>query len=546
LYARYFLKFAPSNDVSWRQELVMAESNREQIAKLEAIYAKNPGGRVFTHLADAYRKAGELDRARSILQAGIVQHPDYASAHVVMGRIQMDLGALVEAAQTFLRVLELDPENRVALRALGDLARRDRPAEALVHYRELQALDPSDEDLTELIEILDQQLQKASDPSTDGPEAESRGGQPWVEPVVLAGTSQLPPERDRIEGEPVAPPEAGLAEGEFASYDAAEPPGAGLVTALPSSWPEPYEIDELFSGTANEHRTVDGVKRDLPTETLAELYRTQGFYARSGEVYRALLQRRPDDPHLRRRLQEVEELERRAREPVTDLRLVTNPTTIRPAGRRPESADLPAGEFPSAEAEEAWVEGLASAWTREAGADPQAAPYAWDPEPEEDAGGATLLNYLSGVLSWQPTGQTGPRQHSERTAGSAREPDDSVARGSADESEPKYGPNWWGGELPSWAEPNGSPGTEGARGSDRVAPAQSAGNARRGGSEPGAQSAPRDGVEDAFEEWFAPDVAPAAAELPVEGLDQVPAGAEEDESDEDLEMFRSWLQSLKR
>jgi hypothetical protein len=42
----------------------MAESHREEIAKLEALYAGNPGGRVFVHLADAYRKAGEHERAR--------------------------------------------------------------------------------------------------------------------------------------------------------------------------------------------------------------------------------------------------------------------------------------------------------------------------------------------------------------------------------------------------------------------------------------------------------------------------------------------------
>ncbi|HSL69256.1 MAG TPA: tetratricopeptide repeat protein, partial [Longimicrobiales bacterium] len=126
----------------------MAESNREEIAKLEALYANNPGGRVFTHLAEAYRKAGELDRARRILEDGIGRHADSASAHVVLGRVLQDQGAVVDAANAFQRVLELDPENRVALRSLGDLSRSaGQRDEALGYYRQLQSLDPGDDDL---------------------------------------------------------------------------------------------------------------------------------------------------------------------------------------------------------------------------------------------------------------------------------------------------------------------------------------------------------------------------------------------------------------
>mgnify|MGYP006202799619 CR=1 FL=1 len=53
----------------------MPESSRDEIAKLEALYANNPEGRVFTHLAEAYRKAGELDRARAILEDGLFVDP---------------------------------------------------------------------------------------------------------------------------------------------------------------------------------------------------------------------------------------------------------------------------------------------------------------------------------------------------------------------------------------------------------------------------------------------------------------------------------------
>jgi len=130
----------------------MNDSHREEIAKLEALYASNPEGRVFTHLAEAYRKAGQLDRARSILDSGLQRHPDYASAHVVLGRVLSDAGDQAGSAHEFRRVLELDRHNLVALRSLGDLAASgDHAEEALYYYGELAILDPNDMVLQEEI-----------------------------------------------------------------------------------------------------------------------------------------------------------------------------------------------------------------------------------------------------------------------------------------------------------------------------------------------------------------------------------------------------------
>lgn len=134
----------------------MPEPHRDEIAKLEALFAANPDGRIFTHLAEAYRKAGELTRARETVEQGLERHAEYPSAHVVLGRVLWDLGEVDGAGQAFRRVLELDPENRVALRALGDLARETgRAAEALDHYRALLLLDPSDMEVEELTRTVE-------------------------------------------------------------------------------------------------------------------------------------------------------------------------------------------------------------------------------------------------------------------------------------------------------------------------------------------------------------------------------------------------------
>lgn len=137
----------------------MAEAHREEIAKLEALYAAHPEGRVFTHLAEAYRRAGQLDRAREILEDGLRRHPDYSSAHVVFGRVQMDRGETDGAAAAFRRVLELDRHNLVALRSLGDLAvRAGDNAAAVGYYRDLIALDPTDDRLRLAVSRLEEAL----------------------------------------------------------------------------------------------------------------------------------------------------------------------------------------------------------------------------------------------------------------------------------------------------------------------------------------------------------------------------------------------------
>ncbi|HUF13146.1 MAG TPA: hypothetical protein VMN78_08610 [Longimicrobiales bacterium] len=119
---------------------------RDEIARLEAMHAANPAGRVFAHLAEACRKRGELERAREVLHEGLQRHPHYASAHVVLGRVLLDLIDPKGADEAFHRVLELDPHNMVALRARGDIAHAaGSKQDALRYYRELNSIDPSDE-----------------------------------------------------------------------------------------------------------------------------------------------------------------------------------------------------------------------------------------------------------------------------------------------------------------------------------------------------------------------------------------------------------------
>jgi tetratricopeptide (TPR) repeat protein len=185
----------------------MPETHREEIAKLEALYAAHPEGRVFTHLAEAYRKSGDLERARQILEDGLARHADYSSAHVVLGRVRIDLGDTAGAADAFRRVLELDRHNLVALRTLGEInAGEGRLAEALRYYRDLVALDPTDDRLRITVSRLEAEVRGAP-AATVTPPADTPIREEPVEELAAVLPEPKPPEPEPVEAVPPSEPE---------------------------------------------------------------------------------------------------------------------------------------------------------------------------------------------------------------------------------------------------------------------------------------------------------------------------------------------------
>ncbi|HEX8452824.1 MAG TPA: HD domain-containing phosphohydrolase [Longimicrobium sp.] len=123
----------------------MADTSRSQLRKLKEEYARNPGSRVFVHLAEAHRKAGELKQAQQVLTEGLRRHGDYPSGLVVLARVLADQGEDERAAAVWRDVVRLDPENIVALRALGDIAEAaGRRVEAMQLYRRVVRLENGD------------------------------------------------------------------------------------------------------------------------------------------------------------------------------------------------------------------------------------------------------------------------------------------------------------------------------------------------------------------------------------------------------------------
>jgi tetratricopeptide (TPR) repeat protein len=235
-----------------------------EIDKLRARYNENPKGRNFAPLADAYRKARQLDEAIALCNEGLQYHPDYVSAHIVLGRCLIDKKDDVAAETSFRRVLELDPENIIALKMLSDIALRSgRPHEAVDWLTRLLQVDPMNGEAAEALSVARGQLASPapialeraesvsfeSGPAAAGaPVAITIPELPVVSPAAEVGAASTPPPEITE-----APTEA-LAKPEFRiSAPIAAPPASG------DGGLESYDGTIDFSGVEQDAAPIEGI-----------------------------------------------------------------------------------------------------------------------------------------------------------------------------------------------------------------------------------------------------------------------------------------------
>ena len=264
---------------------------QSEIEQLEQRFAENPQGRVFAHLADLYRQAGRLEEAEALVVEGLKRHPNYVSAYLVLGRVYADWRRHDQAGAQFARVLELDAQNLVALRALGDLAaERGFWEEARTWYERVLQIDPYNEEAKDALgKLPTAAAEPAEAPKEAGKPAEAEsdavaGYSRYGEELLDAGTERP--------GEPAAPEAARSDEaGDTGAAAAQEPPARPAEEALAPARPARPEEPE------GEVTPV--------TETMAELYAEQGLFEDAIEIYRELQARRPEEPRFARRIEEL-------------------------------------------------------------------------------------------------------------------------------------------------------------------------------------------------------------------------------------------------
>ena len=123
----------------------MTESLEQEIQKLRSLFwsERDPEGRGFASLADAYRRAGDVKQALDLLADGLSRHPEFTPGHVVAARLYVEQGMVEEGEMAARRALDLDEENVHALTWLAQaLQGKDKPEEAAQVRDRLLALDP--------------------------------------------------------------------------------------------------------------------------------------------------------------------------------------------------------------------------------------------------------------------------------------------------------------------------------------------------------------------------------------------------------------------
>lgn len=125
-----------------------------RIDELKKKFDENPR-RYFASLANEYRKAGDLDQALFICQEYLPQQPGHMSGHIVLAQTLYEMGRLPEAKAEFEAALALDPENLIALRHLGDIARQSGdPRTARNWYQRVLEADPRNAEIVDVLATL--------------------------------------------------------------------------------------------------------------------------------------------------------------------------------------------------------------------------------------------------------------------------------------------------------------------------------------------------------------------------------------------------------
>lgn len=234
-----------------------------RLDELKKKFDENPR-RYFAPLANEHRKSGDLDEAISLCRAHLPQQPAHISGHIVLGQALFEAGQSGESCAVFQTALELDPENLIALRYLGDIARHagDVPT-ARSWYTRVLEVDPRNDEIAQLVRELD--APQASAPPAEEPHAASpaAGSNAATEPARAPGVAAP---------EPVAAPASSPAENaRFAPLeqidvdaDMMSLAGEPMAEAPPNSSAQAQEAvaaDEDWDATSP---TVDLPMLDIP------------------------------------------------------------------------------------------------------------------------------------------------------------------------------------------------------------------------------------------------------------------------------------------
>ncbi|MFQ6131585.1 MAG: tetratricopeptide repeat protein [Armatimonadota bacterium] len=131
-------------------------TNLERIREYGQALQRDPDTLAFALLADVFREEGMYREALDVCQRGLERHPDYITAHIIMGQIHEDLQELDQAIEEYQAALRLDPGNLVARRALGRiLLAQGELEQARTQLEHVLFANPADDEAGELLAMAE-------------------------------------------------------------------------------------------------------------------------------------------------------------------------------------------------------------------------------------------------------------------------------------------------------------------------------------------------------------------------------------------------------
>jgi tetratricopeptide (TPR) repeat protein len=125
------------------------------IRRYEERLAKDPASLGFALLADLYRKAGRVDDAVAVCRDGLMRHPHYATARLILAKALMSRQDFRGALAEIEAILRSSPKDVQCHRLAAEVHRRlGRIDEAVRHLERAASLDPGDRESRALLGLL--------------------------------------------------------------------------------------------------------------------------------------------------------------------------------------------------------------------------------------------------------------------------------------------------------------------------------------------------------------------------------------------------------